>query len=147
MKKNNNSEIVGDSIALPCNFAKAVANKSTIALAFVGDAVLTLCTRAELVTKHDLKPAELHKRASAFDCAKAQAQAFDQVLPHLTDVEADIARRARNSETNTVPKSCTLAEYKKATALEAVIGYNYMIGGIERVVELFTLGGQTINVT
>ena len=109
--------------------------KNPLVLAFVGDAVQTLFVRENL-SSADAKIAALHKSASQIVCAAAQAKRFDEIYTTLTDIEKDIANRARNAQHNTVPKSCTPGEYHKATALEAVIGYNYLSGNKERAKEI-----------
>jgi len=87
--------------------------------------VHTLQVRAGLAAT-DAKIGDLHKLAAAQCCARAQAKKFDELYPDFTETEKEIAARARNAKHNTLPKSCTLAEYQKATALEAVIGYRYL---------------------
>ena len=57
----------------------------------------------------------------------------------LNDKEKDIARRARNTKMNTVSKNASLADYKKATSFEAVIGYNYLLGNFDRLEQFFGL--------
>ena len=112
-----------------------IAQKNPLVLAFVGDAVMTLCVRENLALGEG-KVGELHKRASEWVCASAQAVAFDKVSEAFDEVEQDIARRARNVKHNTTPKNAKLADYKKATALEAVIGYHWLMGNHKRIEEI-----------
>ena len=112
-----------------------VEQKNPLILAFVGDAMQTLYVRTVLA-KTDLPPRELHLRASQIVCARAQAKRFDEIFDGLNDIERRVAMRARNADHNTVPTSCTIAEYHKATALEAVIGYNALVGNHDRIAEL-----------
>jgi len=116
-----------------------IAHKNPITLAFVGDAFMTLHVRTGLVMNNNLKPVKLHDMTSKVVCAKAQAKLFDGIQDALSETEKDIANRARNAGVNTIPSSCTLAEYKKATAFEAVLGYNVLIGELERAKELLSL--------
>jgi len=105
-----------------------------INLAFLGDAIFTLATRERLLrTRHGEKPNTMHRLASKYNCATRQAQFFDMLYDKLTDNERDIANKARNAKTNTVPKSCTLCDYKKATALEAILGYHMMTANEARL--------------
>jgi len=115
--------------------AISIENKNPLVLAFVGDAVQTLYEREKLCSE-DAKVNTLHKQASVTVCATAQAKQFDRASALFTETEHNIANRARNAGHNTVPKSCTLEDYKKATALEAVIGYNYLSGNKKRVEEI-----------
>lgn len=114
------------------------ASKHPLALAFAGDAVWTLYVRERLVNITDYKVGELHARTAEMVCAGAQSKFFAVIEPHLTEQEQEIARRARNTHNNTVPKNATLADYKRATAFEAVIGYNHLCGNKERIAELIS---------
>ncbi len=75
---------------------------------------------------------DLHRRAAARVNAGAQAKAFDALEPLLTDEEAEVARRARNAHTRP-PKNQDPAAYCRATALEALIGYLYLCGRLDRL--------------
>ena len=107
-------------------YSHVIEQKNPLILAFIGDAVHTLNVRAQLAAA-DAKVSDIHKSAILKCCAKSQAAEYDALYGSFSDIEKDIANRARNAKHNTVPKSCTLAEYQKATALEAVLGYRYLI--------------------
>ena len=115
------------------------ATKNPLVLAFVGDAYWTLYVRRMLVEKSNGKVNLLHQQANKYVCAVAQSGFYNKIVPFLTEAESGIAGRARNSDCNTRPKNCTLAEYKMATAFEAVIGYNLLIGNKKRLANLFKL--------
>jgi len=115
------------------------STKNPLVLAFVGDAYWTLYIRRMLIEKSNGKVNMLHQAANKYVCAVTQSGYFHKIAPFLTEVEANIAGRARNSECNTRPKNCTLAEYKLATAFEAVVGYNLLIGNKRRLQNLFQL--------
>ena len=56
----------------------------------------------------------------------------------IEKAEADIARRGRNAHAHhAAPKNQDAADYRAATALEALIGYLYLIGQEERLLTLF----------
>ena len=116
-----------------------MTDKNPLVLAFVGDAYWTLYVRNFLVRDSSAKAGALHLRANKYVCAKAQAAFFQTLAPVLTDTETQIAHRARNADSHTRPKNCTLAEYKLATAFEAVVGYNYLLGDFKRLENLFDL--------
>lgn len=109
---------------------------SPLALAYVGDAVFSLRVREVLVTKHQVSEAKLTKLCSRVVNAGNQSQIFRLWQPLLTEAEADIARRARNSHIHTKAKNYSVEEYIYATALEAVVGYLYLTGQNERLCEL-----------
>ena len=108
-----------------------------VVLAFVGDAVYTLLVRERLARSSGHKTGELNRRASEIVSAHGQSAALDNVLPRLTEEEADIYRRGRNAKKPTKSKNATSAEYVRSTGLEAVVGYLYLIGDCARIEELF----------
>ena len=112
-----------------------IEQKNPLVLAFVGDAVMTLHVR-ERLSKRDGKIGDLHFAASALVCAAEQSRVYDAVCSSFTQIEAEIANRARNVKHKTLPKNQSLSDYIKATALEAVIGYNYLTQNHKRVEEL-----------
>lgn len=71
---------------------------------------------------------------------------IEALEPHLTKEEADIYRRGRNAKSPTMAKNATMADYRKATGLEALMGYLYLSDDFERVVELTKLGVQLIGI-
>jgi ribonuclease-3 family protein len=78
---------------------------------------------------------ELHREAVSKVRASAQSAAYNRVEPILTDEELDIARRARNAR-QTAPHSASAADYHRATALEALLGYLYLSGRNGRLEEI-----------
>lgn len=115
------------------------ASKNPLVLAFVGDACWTLYIRRMLIEKSQAKVNKLHIEANKYVCAVAQSGFFHKITPFLTEAELGVAGRARNAESNTKPKNCTLSEYKLATAFEAVVGYNLLIGNDKRLQNLFDI--------
>ena len=110
-----------------------------LTLAYLGDAVYTLLVREHLVKTTTMTPNKLHKKTVSFLCAAAQAQALDIISCELDETEQNIVRRGRNAKPGTIPKSAEPAEYMKATAFEALIGYLYLDGRDERIAQLFAL--------
>ena len=111
-------------------------NKNPLVLAFVGDAYWTLFVRNHLIAKSNDKVGALHLAANKYVCATAQAVFYEKIASLFNETETAVATRARNAHNNTTPKNCKLAEYKLATAFEAVIGYNYLIGDFKRLEKL-----------
>lgn len=118
---------------------------SPITLAFIGDAVYTLFVREKIVFEKELKGADLNKKTSEVVKATAQASFVDKIMPCLTEEEIDIFRRARNTKKNTRAKSASVIEYNKSTGLEALIGYLYVTGEIDRLNYLLNLGENDEN--
>ena len=96
---------------------------SALSLAFLGDAEYTLFVRKKLIGAHDLKSGGLQFLASKYVCAKAQAKSYDVISSQFSEEETELAKRCRNAHNLSKAKNVGLADYKKATALEGVIGY------------------------
>ena len=111
-----------------------------VVLAFVGDAVYTLCVREALALGSGEKTGELNRRASEKVSAHGQSEALARILPMLTEEEADIYRRGRNAKSHTMAKNATVSDYRNATGFEALMGYLYLTDQMERMVELIQEG-------
>ena len=116
-----------------------VVDTNPLNLAFVGDAVWTLLVREFFYENTNFKNNNLHKLTTKYVKAVYQAQALEKLQEDLTEDEKDVARRARNTKMNTVSKNASLVEYKKATSFEALIGYHYLLGNMERIKQWFSL--------
>ena len=108
-----------------------------VTLAYIGDAVYETMVREHLIHEKSLPSHILSRRAKRFVSAAAQSEIYDRLAQELTEDEADIFRRGRNSKPATVPKNTDVIVYKKATGFEAVFGYLYITGRFERIRELF----------
>ncbi|QNO14811.1 Mini-ribonuclease 3 [Alkalicella caledoniensis] len=109
-----------------------------LALAFVGDSVYDTYIRSMLLRSGKYKPNLLHKRAEKFNKATSQSIAFLRIQNELEEIELNIALRGRNVKGNSFPKSATVAEYKNATGLEAVMGYLYLNNNFGRIETLMS---------
>ena len=116
--------------------SKDAIQLNSLTLAFLGDAVFTLFVREKLVTKFDCKSGRLHKLASDYVCAAAQAHMLEGITAFLTDEEREVARRCRNCHNPSHAKNAALSDYKKATALEGVLGYLRLTDKNDRLNEL-----------
>lgn len=109
---------------------------SPLALAYIGDGVFDLVIRSVVVGKGNTSANRLHVRTSQIVKAHTQALIIEYLLPQLTEEEADIYRRGRNAKSPTMAKNATMSDYRKATGLEALVGYLYLTDQFERMVEL-----------
>lgn len=114
-----------------------IININPLNLAFIGDAVWTLLVREFMCNNTNYKNNNLHKLTTKFVKAVFQAKALEKLEDVLTTEEKDISRRARNTKINTASKNASLAEYKKATSFEAVIGYLYLLEKFDRLKYFF----------
>ena len=110
---------------------------SNLGLAHMGDCVFEILCRGYLCAKGGKNVGKLHNDTIQMVKATSQARFADKLLPLLTEVELSYYRRGKNSHVHAVPKSCTPAEYAKATGLEALFGALYLAGKTERLNELF----------
>ena len=110
---------------------------SNLGLAHMGDCVFEILCRGYLCAKGGKNVGNLHRDTISMVKASSQAKFMDKLLPHLTEEELDYYRRGKNSHVHAVPKSCTPAEYAKATGLEALFGALYLAGETDRINELF----------
>ena len=115
---------------------KEAQNLNPLVLAYVGDAVQSLFVRQKLAFEHDSKAGELHKMASGEVNAAKQAQLAERLFDLLTDEEKSVFLRGRNGKSHHKAKNQSGADYRKATGLEAVFGYLYLIGNQQRLLEL-----------
>ncbi|WP_022819146.1 Mini-ribonuclease 3 [Fusobacterium russii] len=104
---------------------KDIREYSGIELAYLGDAVWELEVRNYFI-KYGYSILKLNKLVKSNVNAKAQSLFFKELFDELDEEEKNIAKRAKNSNIKTFPKSCTVMEYKEATAFEAVIGALYL---------------------
>ena len=111
---------------------------SSLGLAHLGDGVFELMVRSWLVLRGKATSRGLHKATVRFVAAPAQAAMAKKLEGGLTEEEADVFRRGRNTSPHTVPKAASREEYQTATALEALFGYLYLQGRTDRLNELFT---------
>ena len=112
---------------------------SPLTLAFLGDSVYEMFVRTKILSMGNRPANELHKIAVGYVKAKAQAQAAHKILDTLSEEEAEIYKRGRNTNIHTVPKNADMADYRHATALEALIGYLYIKGDEKRLSEILNL--------
>lgn len=104
---------------------------ASLELAYLGDTVYDLYVRSRLVQRGG-RMKQLHRQAVSVVCAHAQSEALRAIEDQLTEEEQDVVRRARNCKQHP-PRNADPAEYHRATALEALIGYLYVQGRSERL--------------
>jgi ribonuclease-3 family protein len=92
-----------------------------------------------LVARGIAKSGELNDAARDYVTAEAQARQAKKILPHLTEMECDVYRRAHNSGHLNRPKHASGADYRAATGLEAVLGMHAHMGNDARIEELMKI--------
>ncbi|MDQ0255985.1 ribonuclease-3 family protein [Evansella vedderi] len=111
---------------------------NALALAYMGDAVLETYVRYRLISKGKVRPNKLHREATNYVSAKAQAKVLREFFEKdiLSKEETAVALRGRNAKSGTIPKNTDHATYRYSTAFEALIGYLYLTGNEGRLDEL-----------
>lgn len=108
-----------------------------VVLAFVGDAVYTLLVRERLALSLKYKTGELDRRTAQIVSAHGQSEVLNKILPLMTEEEEEIFKRGRNAKKPTKSKNASVGEYVRSTGFEALLGYLYLTGQMERLEELF----------
>ncbi|MCR4989920.1 MAG: ribonuclease III [Lachnospiraceae bacterium] len=109
---------------------------SPLSLAYIGDSIYDLIIRSYVVGKGNTSNNKLHKVCTSYVSAKAQSYIAGELLPKLSEEEASVYKRGRNSKPQSGAKNATLSEYLKATGFEALLGYLFLEGRTERLMEL-----------
>ena len=110
-----------------------------MSLAFIGDGVQSLYVRTAVTIGSSSKTGVLHKEVTQVVKAVSQAKIADIIMPTFTEIEHDIFRRTRNCKIQTSAKHAEMSEYRKASGFEAVIGYLYLTGQTQRLLEFLDL--------
>ncbi len=108
--------------------------------AYLGDAVYELYVRTYIL--HTMKGSvnELNKKAVQYVKATSQAKMVYGLESFLTDDEKARIRRGRNQKSISVPKNASMSDYRYATGFEAMIGWLYLNGDVERIGEIVRAG-------
>ena len=118
---------------------------SPLTLAFLGDSVYEMFVRTKILAGGNRPANELHKIAIGYVKAKAQADAAHKILDMLSSDELSIYKRGRNTNIHTVPKNADMADYRHATGLETLIGYLYLKGEEERLLQILNLAFDSLS--
>jgi ribonuclease-3 family protein len=109
-----------------------------LALAYVGDAIYEIYIRDYLVEQGQTKPNTLHRMATHYVSAKAQASLIQSMLEEqlLTETEETMYKRGRNAKSHTSAKNADITTYRVATGFESLMGYLHLTKQTERLEEL-----------
>ena len=106
-------------------------------LAYIGDAVYELRVREHLLQGNLVKMDSLHKSAVSFVNAERQSRLYGEIQDMLTEEEAAVFRHGRNAKSGHQPPHTSVGTYRRATGLESLIGWLYLMGRQERLDEIF----------
>ena len=113
-------------------------NYNGVTLAYIGDAVIELYLRKKLLASGVTNTGRLSAAAQKLVCAPMQSALTEILLPLLTPEEEAAYRLGRNHKANGKPKHATVAEYSRATGMEAVFGYLHLTGNAARAEALLS---------
>lgn len=120
---------------------------SPLTLAYIGDAVYDLVIRSVIVARANKPPAKLHKTVIRYVNAKTQAKMIEVLEDELSEEEIAVYHRGRNAKSYTTAKNASVADYRKATGLEALFGYLYLNDGMDRLLDLVCLAFNKMGIT
>ena len=113
---------------------------SPLTLAYIGDGIYELVIRSVVVERANRSANDLHKKTTRYVKAPAQSAMIEALLPELTEEEEAVYRRGRNAKSYTTAKNASVADYRRATGFEALMGYLYLKEDYSRIVELVRKG-------
>lgn len=118
---------------------------SPLTLAYIGDAVYDLVIRTVVVERANRSANKLHKTVIRYVNAGTQAQMVMAIEEELTEEEKAVYHRGRNAKSYTSAKNASIADYRKATGLEALLGYLYLRGETDRLLMLVRSAFEKMN--
>ena len=125
---------------------KDIRTYSPLTLAFVGDCVFDLIIRTVIVERANRSPHDLHKMKSAIVKAKTQAELGEIIQDLLSDEEQAVYKRGRNAKSGSTAKNASVGDYRKATALEALMGYLFLLNQEDRFLFLVKEGLKRLEI-
>ena len=117
-----------------------IRSYSPLALAYIGDGIYDLVIRSMIVGKGNTHANQLHRQTSQLVKAHTQSEMIEVLIPELTEDELAVYKRGRNAKSPTMAKNATMADYRRATGFEALMGYLYLENQMERMMELIKKG-------
>lgn len=90
---------------------------------------------------------KLHRKTVTYVKAQTQAAMIEALIEELTEEELTVYKRGRNAKSYTSAKNASIGDYRKATGLEALMGYLYLQDNLPRIIELMQIGLHKINMT
>lgn len=117
---------------------------SPLTLAYIGDCIYDVVIRTVIVERGNRTANKLHKAAVKYVNAGTQAAIVEALQEYLTEEELAVYRRGRNAKSYSTAKNATVGDYRKATGMEALIGYLYLSDRLERAIELIKIGLEQI---
>lgn len=122
-----------------------IINYSPLTLAYIGDGIYEIVIRTVIVDEANRQVNKIHKAASDLVKAQTQAEMAFAIMDMLTEQEMTIYKRGRNAKAVTRAKNASMSDYRSATGFEALMGWLYLTGQSERMMELIKIGLEKMN--
>lgn len=113
-----------------------IKSYSPLTLAYIGDSVYDLVIKTTITWQGNAPVNKLHKKVASVVKATAQAEHYHMIEDMLSQEEMAVYKRGRNAKSVTSAKNTGIVEYRTATGIEALIGYLYLSGRTERIMEI-----------
>lgn len=119
---------------------------SPLSLAFIGDSVYGLVVKSVITMRANCSANELNRKTTEYVKAVSQSKIVDELLEGnlLTEEEVMIYKRGRNAKSPSTAKNASVGDYRKATGLEALVGYLYLKGRTRRLIEIMKIGMELL---
>jgi ribonuclease-3 family protein len=117
-----------------------VKTYSPLALAYIGDCVFDLIVKSLVMNEGNQSVQKMHKRTSDLVQASSQSRMMRTLQPLLTEEEHAVYKRGRNTKAVSPAKNQSLTDYRRATGFEALMGFLYLEGRYDRMMELVKIG-------
>lgn len=117
-----------------------VRTYSPLTLAYIGDSIYDLVIRSVVVERANRSANDLHKKTVRYVKAEAQSMMIQALAMELTPDEEAVYKRGRNAKSYTAAKNASLGDYRKATGFEALMGFLYLTGQMDRLLYLVKKG-------
>lgn len=102
-------------------------------LAYIGDSIYELYARCHVANRSCSQSGKMHKLTVKYVSAASQAKAIRVLEDELTEDELNFFRRGKNSNSPTMSKNASPADYMYATGFEALLGYLFLENKEERL--------------
>ena len=119
---------------------------SPLTLAFSGDCAFDLVIRSVIVCRANRQPNKLHKLKANVVKAQTQSEMAKALMEDMTEEEAAVYKRGRNAHSFSSAKNASIQDYRRATGLETLIGYPYLLNRSDRILELISLGLRKLEI-
>ena len=117
---------------------------SPLTLAYMGDCAYEIVIRTLLVHQGNAPVDKLNRKASRLAKAETQSQLIDAIQEQLSEEELAMYKRGRNAKSYSSAKNASINDYRRATGFEALIGWLYLKGELERMTQIIRMGFEAI---